>query len=480
MFGSRKETQLIALLLCGVLLLACGVHQAPQVEVKHQETATLWPDIAGVTVPVNGAPLTFRIDSIEADRYHVTFRSPRKEVHIEQKDPWIVCPLGDWRALAQQAAGDSIYIDIYVKKSGRWDSYTPVSVAVCADPIDPYLAYRLVAPGYALWGDMGIYERSTESYAERSLIDNRSTNGGCMNCHTFAAHSPERMMLHLRKEQAGTIIVQGDRAKKVSIKQGPMYAQGVYAAWRPDGRWIAYSVNDIRQHFPLTGNHATEVYDLRGDLVLYDTEQEQITTNKAVFNEQFLYSMPEWGADGRWLYFTRTPKPDTERGTVRYDLCRIGFENGRLADTVETVWAASGEGLSVGRVTAAPNGRWLVAAVGTSGNFTIWHREADLYLIDLQDKEVRPIDQWNSKWAESTPSFSSTGNWVLFSSRRDDHGATTRPYIARFDPTQGTVGKPYLLPQQSEEFYTHRLESFNLPVFITGAVDRRTLLSATD
>ena len=475
MFGSAKKAA-IAVLAAAV---GCGSPDAPKIDAHAAREVRLVPQISGATVPINGAALTFWVDE-EAERVHAAFSSPKSTVRICQSDRWVVCPADDWRRLAAEAAGDSIRIEVYTQNNGQWTAYAPLAVGVAADPIDPYLVYRLVAPGYALWGKLGIYERSTEGYGERSLIDNRSTEGGCMNCHTFADRSPDRMMLHLRKEKAGTIIVEGNQAKKVSLKQGPMYSEGVYASRHPKGRWIAYSVNDIRQHFPLTGAHATEVYDLRGDLVVYDTETEKITTNAAVFNDDFLYSMPEWGADGRWLYFTRTPKPAEARAKVRYDLYRIGFADGALADTAQLVWAASAEGLSVGRVAAVPGGRWLVAAAGEFGNFTVWHKEADLFLVDLASGAVRRAEELNSEWAESTPSVSSSGGWVVFSSRRADEGATTRPYIARFDTALGQFGRPYLLPQRERDFYVHRLESFNLPVFVKGQVNRRLLLDAID
>ena len=37
-----------------------------------------------------------------------------------------------------------------------------VGLNVAADPVDPYLVYRLIEPGYALWNKMGIYQRGMD------------------------------------------------------------------------------------------------------------------------------------------------------------------------------------------------------------------------------------------------------------------------------------------------------------------------------
>ena len=87
------------------------------------------------------------------------------------------------------------------------------------------------------------------------------------------------------------------------------------------------------------------------------------------------------------------------------------------------------------------------------GNFSIWHKDADLYLMDLLTGETKPLTVANSDDVESYHSWSSNGKWFIFGSRRED-GLYARLYIAHLDE-QGNASKPFLLPQEDPDFY-HR------------------------
>jgi hypothetical protein len=102
------------------------------------------------------------------------------------------------------------------------------------------------------------------------------------------------------------------------------------------------------------------------------------------------------------------------------------------------------------------------------GNFSIWHKDADLYMIDLETKKAYPLDALNSDDVESYHSWSSNSRWVVFSSRRID-GLYTRPHFAYID-AEGNASKPFLLPQKDVEFYHYFMKSYNIPEFITGKV----------
>ena len=112
------------------------------------------------------------------------------------------------------------------------------------------------------------------------------------------------------------------------------------------------------------------------------------------------------------------------------------------------------------------NGKWLLFTGSAYATFPIWHKEADLYLMDLENGTVEPATPLNSEDTESYHSWSSNGRWVLFSSRRLD-GRYTRLYIAHFDG-EGHFGKPFLLPQKSFDHNLLRLKSYNVPEFVQG------------
>ena len=110
------------------------------------------------------------------------------------------------------------------------------------------------------------------------------------------------------------------------------------------------------------------------------------------------------------------------------------------------------------------------------GYFSIWHPEADLWLLDLQTGETQPITKANSKEAESFHNWTSNSRWFLFTSRRDD-GLYTRIYFSSIDDN-GKATKPFLLPQRNPKQYDRRLlDSFNTPDFSARHIetDARTM-----
>ena len=107
--------------------------------------------------------------------------------------------------------------------------------------------------------------------------------------------------------------------------------------------------------------------------------------------------------------------------------------------------------------------------LGGFGVFHIWHTDADLYLMDLQSGQTRPMTEMNSDNVESYHSWSSNGRWVIFSSRRTD-GNFTRPFIAYFDKN-GKGRKAFELPQEDPDMHRQFMRSYNIPEFMNGPVN---------
>ena len=155
---------------------------------------------------------------------------------------------------------------------------------------------------------------------------------------------------------------------------------------------------------------------------------------------------------------------------IYYDLCMRTFDPAtRTFSAPRTLLDGASAKLSVSLPRVSPDGRWLVFAAGHCGQFHIWHRDADLWIVDLTTLRARPCTEINSSDAESYHCFSSDGRWMVFSSRRDD-GAYTRPYLAAFDPATGTFGHPFLLPVEDPAEHGRRMLSYNVPEFSSGRV----------
>lgn len=134
------------------------------------------------------------------------------------------------------------------------------------------------------------------------------------------------------------------------------------------------------------------------------------------------------------------------------------------------VHRANGKSVSFPRVS--PDGRFMLCTLSGYGTFPIWHKDADLYMIDLKSGVGSYPETLNSNDTESYHSWSSNGRWVVFSSRRLD-GLYTRPFIA-YVGKDGKTGKPFLLPQKEADYYAGLMKSYNIPEFVTGKVTNRS------
>lgn len=140
----------------------------------------------------------------------------------------------------------------------------------------------------------------------------------------------------------------------------------------------------------------------------------------------------------------------------------------------EIVFDAATKGYSATFPRLSPDGKHLLFTLGSFGTFHIWHKDSDLYMINIGSDgrpvsgEPYPMETINSDDTESYHSWSSNGKWIVFSSRRDD-GLYTRLYLTYFDK-DGKASKPFIIPQKNPEKYLELYKSYNIPEFTTEPV----------
>ncbi|GHU82432.1 cytochrome c-binding protein [Bacteroidia bacterium] len=437
----------------------------------------IFPDYTGVTIPATIAPLNFTLTTPCKEAY-AELKTGSEKLTIKAQKGQFKIPASAWKKLLISAKGSSIEVSVCAKTE-EWVSYTSFSIYVATEPIDPYIAYRLIEPGYELWNRMGIYQRNLETFSESAIMENKLTDKNCMNCHSFCMQNPDKMLFHMRAANAGTLLIDGDKIEKLNTKTAETMSALVYPSWHPSGRYVAFSVNQTHQSFHQNDRNRVEVFDDASDVVVYDTEKHEIITTSLIFSPDAFETFPTFSPDGQTLYFCSAeakPMPESFRD-VRYSLCSISFDPSarRFGVEVDTLYSAShGKSASFPRVS--PDGRHLLYTLAGYGNFSIWHKDADLYMLDLETGVSQSLDILNSDDVESYHSWSSNSRWIVFSSRRID-GLYTRPFIAHIDET-GKASKPFLLPQKDTDFYHSFMKSYNIPEFITGKVkDRRRELS---
>lgn len=430
----------------------------------------IFPDYIGVTVPATIAPLNFTVTE-PFSRLDVLVAGTDGHIHMQETGS-VQFPAKDWAALLTKAAGDSLKVTVSILQENGWKQYAPFPIYVSLDPIDKTLVYRRIAPGYEVYSQMGIYQRTLSDFTETALLENTLIPGSCVNCHSFCQNAPDPMSLHLRGENGATILTSGGKSELLNTKTDQTLASCVYPYWHPSGKYIAYSVNKTQQAFHAAKDQRVEVVDLASDVVIYNVEKNELFSCPDLKSDSAFETFPAFSPDGRTLYFcTAVPRAiPAAYDQIQYSLCSIGFDpdNGTFAEQVDTLASAAALHKSVSFPRPSPDGKRLMYTLSDYGNFSIWHKEADLWLIDLATRTSRELTEVNSPDTESYHSWSSNSRWFVFSSRRID-GLYTRPYIASIDAA-GRITKPFLLPQEGSDYYDQSLYSFNIPEFVSGAV----------
>jgi Tol biopolymer transport system component len=430
------------------------------------------PDYNGATIPYNIAPLNFKINE-QGSVYFARFSAPDgPPFEIRSRNGIIEIPENKWKKMLEENKNREISIDVYTRdKGGRWTRFNVVTNRISPDPVDPYITYRILYPGYESWKEIYIKQRDLTSFRERSLIENSLVQENCINCHSYNnTGKTGDFMFHIRGSLGGTYFLDGNNFRKVNLKTEEMKNGAVYPRWHPSGRYIAFSSNKIVQQFHSSLNKKVEVSDLESSLVLYDIARNEMMNINLPEKEKYMDTYPEWSPDGKYLYFCRAPQvgENFSYDSVRYDLWRVSFnENDRKTGKPELIFNASDLGKSVSFPRISPDGKYLVATLHNYGCFPIWHKEADLLSIDLRTMKPSSMSL-NSDYTDSYHSWSSNSRWMVFSSKRTD-GMTSRFYISHIDEN-GVAGKPFILPQKDPDFYNRFLKSFNLPEFSTFEV----------
>lgn len=446
---------LLALLL--LLPLSCGrTYDVRPAGPGTDRTSFIFPDYVDVTIPGNIAPLNFYYTDPGDSRFVTTFTAGKARYTIKGRE--VVWKQRKWADLLSQGS------DIQVLSSSKNGSFS-WTIHVSPDPIDPYLTYRLIEPGFEVWDDIEIQERCLENYDIRIISDWRHTQNKCMNCHIHAQGRGDLSMFYLRGEGGGAILNRDGQLRKLTLKDSTMISPTVYGEIHPEGRYGVFSTNHIIPAMHSGGNRRMEVYDTASDLCVADFDGNRMLTFPATARKDVQETFPVFSADGNSVYYCAAPALPLPAalGRMRYSLVRIPFDanTGNLSAPADTLWNAEAHNASACHPKASPDGRWVLFTVADYGTFPINHPECDLALLDLRTGETVPLDAVNNDKSDTYHSWSSNARWFVFASKRGD-GMFGKPYFSHV-ADNGTVTKPFLLPQQDPHFYDKMLRSFNVP-----------------
>lgn len=436
----------------------------------------IYPDYIEVTIPASIAPLNFSIRNENFELIDVLVKGKGHEsLHVQGKKD-IQFPIKPWKKLLYENKDSSLQFRVSIKQNGNWKTFKPFNIYINSDSIDYGLVYRLIAPGYEVYSKMGIYERNLSNFDQRPIVENTLITGSCLNCHAFNQNNPSFMSLHIRGDNGATMLKVNNDMQMFITKTNSTISSCVYPYWHPSGNYIAYSVNITNQAFHAVKDERVEVVDKASDIVVYDVKSNKLISTNLLKTDD-LETFPAFSPDGKTLYFCLAKKMDLQNDykKVKYSLCKISFDPsiGKFGSKIDTLVSANDTKKSVSFPRPSFDGKFLMFTLSDYGNFSIWHKEADLYLFNLSDGTFHAIDQVNSENTESYHDWSSNSRWFVFSSRRDD-GLYTRLYISHIDKN-GNVTKPFMLPQKKADFYDNFLFSYNVPEFTQKPINLNLL-----
>jgi hypothetical protein len=286
-----------------------------------------------------------------------------------------------------------------------------------------------------------------------------------MNCHIHSQGRGDLSMFDLRGQGGGAILNRGGTLRKLTLRDSSMISSTVYGEIHPGGRFGVFSTNVIIPAMHSYGGVRMEVFDTASDLCIADFDRNEMLSFPETTREDVFETFPCFSADGRYVYYCAAPAKSlpAEIGDMRYSLVRVPFDpqTGALGAPADTLWSAAERGASVCHPKASPDGRWLMYTVADYGTFPINHRECDLEMMDLSTGEIIPLMEVKDEESDTYHSWSSSSKWFVFASKRGD-GMFGKPWFSHVSE-DGTVSRPFLLPQKDPHFYDYMTRSFNVP-----------------
>jgi hypothetical protein len=460
-----------------IVLLLVSCNNLPDNVSNTDVYPAIYPDYIGVTIPEDIAPLNFNfISNSDVESMDVVVNGS-KTGYIHLNGKYAKFDIDEWHQLVSKNKGGKITFTVCAKINGKWNKYKDFNVFVSKYALDEWgLTYRRIAPGYEVYGKMGIYQRDLSNYDEFPIIENTIVPGACLNCHTSNATNPKQFTFHVRGANGATLVQVDGKRTWLNTKIDTMRQLGscVYPYWHPSGKYCAYSTNKTRQSFHAVKNERIEVLDQASDVMVYKVASNEVLISQLLTTKNHYETYPAFSPDGHTLYFCSSEAKAIpfKYKEIKYNICKIAFnsETGEFGNKVDTIFNARKMGRSATFPRPSYDGKYIMFTMSDYGCFPIWHKEADLWLLNLKTGKANPMVSANSGNTESFHNWNINSHWFVFSSRRGD-GLYTRLYLASVDD-KGNVTKPFLLPQKNPwEYYDESMYSYNIPDFTKTKVD---------
>jgi len=428
------------------------------------------PDYENICIPYNIAPLNF---SFKSERMQVELKSKNGSLVVKGKRK-IFFPIKKFKNLLQKNIGDTIWITVSSNAHNKWTTYKPFFWKVEAEPIDSFLTYRLIEPGYEVWNKVAIAQRNVTNFTETYIADNNLIDNSCINCHIPNKHKPSQSFFHIRSKKGMTVIADNKKLYGINTKLKGAYSSMVYGNWSPSGNYIAFSTNAVLPSTHSIHSKRAFVYDTISDIVVLNLQKNEVLRCDYLMQKDVLETFPEFSADETKLFYCsakKVPLPD-EYDKLQYSICSIDFDviTGTFGNKVDTLFNGPAMHRTVSELKASPDGQYLAFTCFSYGTFPLWHNDAKIYLYNFATGRIDTLPELNNNanYANSYHSWSTNSHWLAFASKRDN-GLYSKIYFSHINKN-GQAYKPFVLPQKDPEYYDFLLKSYNVPELIKNEV----------
>ena len=78
--------------------------------------------------------------------------------------------IDEWHQLLEANRGGTLSFTVCAQKDGQWTRFKTFKMKVSTAPLGEWgVTYRRIAPGYSIYGQMGIYQRDLSTFSEQPL-----------------------------------------------------------------------------------------------------------------------------------------------------------------------------------------------------------------------------------------------------------------------------------------------------------------------
>ena len=336
----------------------------PTNPIQANQLPKIYPDYIGVTVPATIAPLNFNVEDIDAESVNVVVEGS-KIGELQSEGDYANFDIDEWHHLLAQNRGGDLKVTVYVEKKGNWTQYKDFDIHVSPYELNDWgLTYRRIAPGYEVYGKLGIYQRNLSNFEETAILENTAAPGACLNCHTANRTNPDQFTFHVRGDHGATLVSQNGKREWLKAKNDSLKGSMVYPYWHPSGKYCAYSTNTTHQSFHAVKDERIEVFDQASDVFVYQPATHELILDSLLMTKDHYETYPVFSPDGKTLYFcssTAEPIPSGYKD-IKYNICKIGFDaaTGKFGNQVDTIFNARELGKSATHPRPSYDGRYIM------------------------------------------------------------------------------------------------------------------------